>query len=541
MKKTFILLTAMLCSAVIVKAQSEYMPYGYQFYQKFNKDLYSTKSRIHSTIKPFIVDSLLQPTYDSLMNINVKDDGVKRSWAYRKVFQEHLIDVKDPEYTFFFDVMSDLTIGRDFSRKEKTSYNTRGYQLGGTIGKKFYFYSTGYENQATQPYYLNEYTKQTGIVSGQAYDRSFGQRKVDWSYVTATISYTPAKFLNISLGQDKTFIGDGYRSVLLSDFSSPYTNLKLTGTLGNVRYMAMYGLMQDARIPKFTYADGNRRKWATFHYLDWNVSNRLSVGFFDSIVWGDKDESGNKRGFDFTYASPIIFLRPVEASNGSPDNAAIGLTGKYKLTNGITLYGQFMLDEFEAKNFFSSSGSSRNKYGWQIGARGADLFKVRGLNYLFEYNGAKPYTYSSVRPLISYSNQTEPLAHPFGANFKELVGILNYSYKRFDLMGQVNYGHYGLDPKGSALNYGKDFLLPYTAPVSLTGNYIGQGVTTDMYYAEGRVAYVLNPKYNLRFEVGGIYRKETNSVFTNNTSMITIGLRTAFHSVYTDLASYRIQ
>jgi len=409
--------------------------------------------------------------------------------------------------------------------------------LAGTIGSKFYFYSSGYENQATLPEYLNTYTKQTGIVSGQAYDRSFGLAKSDWSYVTALVSYTPIKYLNITLGNDKNFVGDGYRSMLLSDFASPYPFLKLTGTLGNVRYMAMWALMDDPSAPRFGYADGHRKKWGTFHYLDWNVNNRLSVGFFDAIIWPDKDDAGNKRGFDFDYANPIIFLRPVEASVGSPDNALIGFTGKYKIADGVAAYGQFTLDEFESKSFFSGTGSSRNKYGFQIGLRGADLLKVKGLNYLVEYNGAKPYTYSEVSEIINYAQQNEPLAHPFGGNFREVVGLMNYSYKRFDLSGELNVSRYGLDIGG--LNYGKDPFQLYTTPAKLDGNYIGQGLTTNMYYVEGKIAYVLNPKFNLRFELGGIYRTETNASFTDKTAMITFGLRSSFRNLYTDIASYK--
>jgi len=409
--------------------------------------------------------------------------------------------------------------------------------LAGTIGSKFYFYSSGYENQATLPEYLNTYTKQTGIVSGQAYDRSFGQAKSDWSYVTALVSYTPIKYLNITLGNDKNFVGDGYRSMFLSDFTSPYPFLKLTGTLGNVRYMAMWAFMDDPSAPTFGYQDGHRKKWGAFHYLDWNVSNRLSLGFFDSVIWPDKDGSGNKRGFDFDYASPIIFLRPVEASAGSPDNALIGLTGKYKIADGVAAYGQFVLDEFQSKDFFSSDGSSRNKYSYQIGIRGADMFKVKGLNYLLEYNGAKPYTYSETTEIINYAQQNEPLAHPWGANFRELVALMNYSYKRFDLSGEVDYGHYGLDING--LNYGKDPFQSYEAPATLTGNYIGQGLTTNMVYIEGKIGYVLNPKTNLRFELGGLYRKETNSAFNDKTAMITFGLRSSFRNLYNDIASYK--
>ncbi len=542
MKKLYILILLTVTFTGAGYAQAVYQPYSYQFYQKLNDDLYSTKTRFHTSMKPFFVDdTTVRHHYDSLMNMGA-DTTHHHSWFHRKLFQEHLIDLGNSEYTFFGDFLPDLTAGRDYGiAKKNTWLNTRGYQFGGTIGTKFYFYTSGYENQAVFPDYYNTYVNQTGIVNGQAYDRNAANNnKKDWSYATAILSYTPIKYLNITLGQDKTFIGDGYRSMLLSDYASPYPFLKLTATLGNVRYMAMWAYMDDPRaaaIPNSTYQDGDRRKWAAFHYLDWTVSNRVSLGFFDSVIWADVNDNGHKRGFDFSYINPVIFLRPEEAANGSPDNALLGFTGKYKITDGITAYGQFALDEFQAKNFFSSDGSSRNKYGYQLGFRGAHLFAVKGLNYLLEYNGAKPYTYSEQTIINNYSDNGEPLAHPFGANFREVVGLLNYTYGRFDFSGELDYGHYGFDINGQ--NYGKDIYENYTTAVKQTGNFIGQGLTTNLYYAEGRVAFLLNPKYNLRIELGGIYRNEKNVAFNDKTKLITIGLRSSFRNIYNDIASYR--
>ncbi|RYE30154.1 MAG: gliding motility protein RemB, partial [Sphingobacteriaceae bacterium] len=424
----------------------------------------------------------------------------RRSWLHRKLFQEHLVDIKEKDFTAFIDFLPDLTVGRDIRNNKTTWLNTRGYQVGGTIGSQFYFYTSGFENQSVFPDYLNRYidrnsSKNIYIVPGQSFDRSFGKPTRDWSYVTALLSYTPSKYLNIVLGQDKTFIGDGYRSVLLSDFASNYPFLKLNWTLGNVRYMVMWANMQDPLASQFSYVDANRRKWGVFHYLDWNVSNKVSLGFFDSVIWADKDDQGNKRGFDINYINPLIFLRPLEYNNGSGDNALIGFTGKYKFVDKATIYGQFALDEFEAKNFLSSTGSSRNKYAWQLGVRGADLFHVKNLNYLLEINNAKPYTYTETNAIINYAQNTEPLAHPFGANFREVVGTLNYAIGRFNFYGQAEFGHYGLDPAATD-NFGKDIFKLYINPSKLLGNYTGQGLTTNLYYTEGRVSYMLNPKYN---------------------------------------------
>lgn len=536
MKKILSSLILLLMFVKVGMAQAVYQPYSYQFYQKFNEDLYSTQTRFHTALKSYIIDSALQHKYDSLMNYGA-DTTKHHSWVYRKLFNEHLFDVKTKDYTFFADYLPDLVIGKNFADHKNVWTNTRAYQLGGTVGKNFYFYSSGSENQAVFPEYLTTYINQTGIVPGRAYDRSFGKNTKDWSDVSAIVSYTPVKYLNITLGHDKTFIGDGYRSVLLSDYASNYPFLKLTANLGNVRYMAMWAYMTDPASPTLSYDNGYNRKWGIFHYLDWNVSKRLSVGFFDAIIAADRDSATNvHRGLDPAYLNPAIFLRPIEASNGSPDNALIGFNSKYKITNGITAYGQFMLDEFRAQDFFSGKGSIKNKYAWQLGIKGANLFGVKNLNYLAEYNGALPFTYTETQRIKNYSEENEPLAHPWGANFKELVGILNYSYGRFDFSGEIDRGHYGLDING--LNYGKDIFKVYTEPAYLYGNYIGQGLYTALTYVEGKVAYVLNPKYNLRIELGGIYRKEKNGAFNDKTTMFTIGLRSSFKTMYTDLASY---
>ncbi|MGZ3874482.1 MAG: gliding motility protein RemB [Mucilaginibacter sp.] len=518
----------------IAGAQSVYQPYSYQFYQKLNSDVYSTKTREHTSLKPFFADdSLLKHHYDSLMNYGT--DNKLQGWGYAKLLNEHLIDIKNPASTFYADLLPDLGIGRDFSGKLTTSTTSIGLQVGGTVSNNFYYNITGYLSSAVVPGYIATYINQTGIIPGQAYAKTYRNNGFDWDYLTAVASYTPVKFLNISAGRDKTFVGDGYRSLLLSDVASPYPFLKLTATVGSVRYMAMWASFND---PVDLDAKGNdRKKWGVFHYFDWNVNSRFSVGLFDAVIWYNKDEEGHSRGFDVSYLSPFIFLRPVEALNGSPDNALIGLTSKYKITDGITAYGQFALDEFESSNFFSGAGSYRNKYSWQLGFRGADLFNVKGLNWLLENNNSKPYTYSERGPIISYTENGEMLAHPWGANFREVVGLLNYSYKRFDFSGEADYGHYGLDVNG--LNYGKDPFQDYTNPVKQTGNYIGQGLTTNMIYLEGKVAYLLNPKYNLRLELGGIIRQEKNAQFNDKTTMFTIGLRSSFRNLYTDLASYK--
>jgi hypothetical protein len=530
--KLFLLAGIALLSSHISKAQSVYLPQSYQFYQKFNADIYSTKSSFHTSLRPFLIDSLINHSYDSLMNVGV--DEKRKTWLSRKLFNEHLFDVQTKDYTFYGDVIADLQVGRDFSGKRSTYLNARGFQFGGTVGTKFSFYTSGFEDQAKFPGYYNDVVNSNVFIPGQAYARHYfglAQNTQDWSYVTALISYTPIKQLNISLGQDKMFVGDGYRSLLLSDYAANMPLLRLTANLGRVQYMMAWTYLEDIKEQKFDMLGSNRRKWALFHYLDWNVTNRLSLGFFNAMITPEADAEGNRRGFDVNFVNPVLFSSGLGSSASPKDNVFAGFTGKYKIFDKTAVYGQLMLDKFKFNNFFSGNNLD-NTNGVQLGIRGADMFNVSRLNYLFEFNTVKPYTYSNTQTISSYAFFGDPLAHPFGANFREFLGIVNYSWGRFDFQGQLDYGKYGLDADLTD-NNGKIITKAYPdtpnpSPV------IGQGISTQLYYAEGTVSFLVNPKTNLRVELGGLYRQEKNALGNNKTTLITFGVKSAFRNLYHD-------
>jgi hypothetical protein len=506
------------------------IPYSFYQYQKLNSTLYNVNSRFHTSLKPVIGDdTVTTKQLDSLQLVGI--DKSYNSWVLRKLFNEHLVEINKEDFNIYIDFLPDFQIGRDTEHKITTWLNTRGYQIGGTIGKKFSFYSSGFENQARFNNYLTNYINTKGIIPGMVNDK-FGSSKTtkDWAYATAVINYTPNKYFSFTLGHDKNFIGDGYRSMLLSDVSAAYPFFKIIGTLGNVKYMSLWAQFQDPLSPQFSYDNGFRKKWGAFHYLDWNVTNRLSLGFFDSIIWQDADASG-KRGFDVSYLNPVIFLRTVEGMNGSPDNALIGLTAKYKALNNLTVYGQAAADEFTAKEVFGGNGYWANKFAFQLGIKGFDAFKIQGLNYLAEFNTARPFTYSQRSSLLNYGHYAEALAHPLGANFRELLSIWNYQYKKWAFYGQANYARYGLN---NGENVGKDINEPYTTRTRTYDYKTTGGLITSLKYVEGRASYIINPKYNLRLEIGGVFRQEKNALINDKTTMVTFGLRSTFRNIYQD-------
>lgn len=540
MKKTntlFLILLVTLSFTInevsFAQTPNQNIPYSYQFYQKLNNSVYDINSSFHSSIRGFYADdSLLNGQYQALMKLGV-DSLNKRSWLRRKLTDEHLVNFNGDDYQVYLDFLPDFQIGREFKESQTTWLNTRGFQIGGNIGKQFSFYASAYENQGVFANYITDFINTNQVVPSEMTGKLDGKTK-DWSYATALLSFTANKHLNIALGYDKNFIGDGYRSMLLSDVAANYSFLRLRTSLGNVQYQTIFAYMLDPGAERFTEDRrlGDRGKWMAAHYLDWNITKRFSAGFFQAVTWADAEKEG-KRGFDFNYVHPFIFLRSVESANStSPDKMRLGINLKYEILDKTTIYGQFMFDEFTAKEIFANTGYWANKHAIQLGFRGSDLFKVPRLNYLAEFNTAKPYTYAHFDRVSNYAAMNQPLAHPFGANFREFLGLLNYSYKRFDFQGQMIYANYGEDPEG--LNYGKNIFLSYDTRVQDYGVHTGQGIKTNLFFTEAKVSYLINPKYNLRAELGGIIRRESSSVTTQNTGLITFGIRSTFRNLYQD-------
>jgi len=481
----------------------------------------------HTALKPIL--------HEDTSAMYTSPDSKKRSWIYRKLFQEHLFEFRHSDYNVFIDFLPDLQLGKSKIGSKTTWLNTRGARVQANIGKDFYFETSFFENQGVFPYYLDSFMHKMSVVPRQGsykiYNKGF-----DFAYASAFLSYTPSKYLNFTVGYGQNSIGDGYRSLLLSDIQFSYPYLKITGTLGKFQYTSMWAQFIDRYSENFSqaYHDiGYPKKWGVFHFLDWNVSKRLTIGVFDAVIWPDSDSTGRKRGFDWSYMNPIIFLRPAEFSEGSSDNAVIGMNAKFKLFEKTTLYGQLVLDEFKLKEMVSGNGWWANKWGVQLGFKSYDLFNINKLDLQGEFNTVRPYTYSYRNTTTNYAHYNQSLAHPLGANFREVLGLASYKLKRWLATGEIMWAQYGVDPDKKT-NYGMDIFKPYQTYISPYGNHIAQGIKTNLLYVQGTFAYVLNPKNNLRVEMSLTQRREKNNISSNNDLIFSIGLRSTFRQFYYD-------
>ena len=70
-----------------------------------------------------------------------------------------------------------------------------------------------------------------------------------------------------------------------------------------------------------------------------------------------------------------------------------------------------MLDEFSLSDVKGGERSWKNKYGYQLGVKYFNAFNVNNLMLQFEYNRARPYTYSHNTIVLNYGHANESKAH----------------------------------------------------------------------------------------------------------------------------------
>jgi hypothetical protein len=518
------------------------VPFTHSDYARFDSHMNMIGTNSHTASKPFIYEDVSR-YYD----ISKAKEGVKKetnTWLGRKLWNEHLVAIEGKDYWFTIDPILDLQVGKDAEADFNSTYNnTRGFLIQGGLGKKFNFYSSFFESQGRFAHYVNEYAESLkafgpdpAIIPGRGIGKSFKTNGYDYPVAEAYLSYSPLKILNVQFGHGKNFIGDGYRSLLLSDVASPHPFLKINTSFWKIKYTNTWMWLRDVR-PEVTQDKAFLTKYMATHYLSWNVTKRFNLGLFESVLW----TNSNDRGFDVNYLNPIIFYRAIEFSTGQgAGNAVLGASAKYKWNNSINMYGQFILDEFSLNDVKGGERSWKNKFGYQLGVKYYNAFKVDNLLLQLEYNRIRPYTYSH-NTVLNYGHNNQSMAHLWGANFSEAIIIGRYHYKRWFADAKLIFGVRGLDFNDGTDNfsYGGDIYRNYNDRPFDTGVEVGQGIKTNTFNGNLQAGYIVNPASNLKLFADITFRNfnpeaQTPSVFKSNTVWFNLGLRTDLFNWYFD-------
>jgi hypothetical protein len=382
------------------------------------------------------------------------------------------------------------------------------------------------QGQVLLPSYADSVSRQWGIVPGASVAHALGDGSMWYNHAKLIASCRLHPYVSVEGGYGKNFFGNGIRSLFLGDGASPYPFARINTTIGKITYTNLYCNFYDIRG---SMGERSRfiNKYASMHYLTWNLSKRFQLNFFEAIVFPNRNQNGSGHFFEPNYLNPVIFLRPVEYSVGSPDNSLLGAGFQLKLKNGIGVYGQVILDEFLLSKVREGKGWVENKQGIQAGAKMQEPFHIKYLDVQAEINWVRPYTYYHKNSLQNYAHMNQPLAHPLGANFSELLMRINYArYKNLRLSATLMYAEIGYDKDG--LSYGQNVYQPYYLRPLETGNRVGQGLFTRLMLADAALNWIPEEASGSCFFVSCTLRGSVNERGSQWSVIPMLGLRSRF-------------
>jgi hypothetical protein len=540
-------------SPAAVMAQSANLTQGdkiFHFVDRFEIKYRDNTGINYSTIKPYnrkyvvqeaeLFDSIAQANPAALKLTSIDKFNMRRllmnntEWVsgskedftstkpilkYFYTTKPNLLEVNAKDFFLAVNPVLNLQLGSQSGNDDRMFINTRGVTLRGLIARKIGFAATMTDNQERGPSYFLERVNSFRAVPGVGFYKGFKTRAFDYFDARGYISFNAAKYIDIQFGYDKNFIGNGYRSLFLSDWGNSYLFLKLNTKIWKFNYQNIFAEL----MPQFVKQGDSLldRKYTAMHHLSINVTKWLNIGLFESVMFGRKNH------FDFQYLNPIIFYRHIEGTVGSPDNALAGIDFKANVAHSLQVYGQLLLDEFKLSQIRANTGWWANKWGLQLGAKYIDAFGVPNLDIQVESNRIRPFTYSHNNIISNATHYNQPLAHPLGANLQEFIGIIKYQpAPRWYVHARMIYYYQGLDSLNGR-NYGSNpFRIASDQRVEDYGYKIGSGRKATCLNALLVLTY--EPWENINFELSMQQRNYSianEAASKNNSTLISAGVR----------------
>lgn len=474
-----------------------------------------------------------KPVLDSRTNLSkIYENNEKYYyWITQKLFKENFIVFEGEDFWCSIDPIIDLELGSDLSADslERLYWNTRGIRIQGKFFDKVGFSTSVFENQAFLPQYQRDYVDGQGeffpnslntkyqqnnaVIPGYARTKAFKTTGYDFAFAEGSVLYAPNKNINFQLGNGNQFIGNGYRSLLLSDYSTNYPFAKIETNFwdGRIQYIAMYAIHQNLyRLFEYSTPEATfEKKIGTYHYLEVSVAKNLQIGVFEANHWKRVDSLGSHKP-DLLFTNPIILVNTaLNSFNNEGFKSVLGINARFTLGNSL-FYGQAVF-----------SGATIG--GFQLGAK-TFHFIFDKLSAGVEFNHVDLNTYLSPDKRYNYSHYNLPLAHPMVAGFNELTTNFSYQGNHFFIQNRFTYSERF---KNDSLKIGNDILNPVNTINKPTHS-------TFVVQNQFEIGYRFNKNNNLQAFIGHLYRNETQPTQNPLTNYTYIGVRTSIKNKYLD-------
>jgi hypothetical protein len=497
--------------------------HNFLFQHTFFRDELLNNSR-----KEAFHQSTFFPVTENDYNLNqIIRDSSKQYYDFTEMlFKKHLIEVKGEDFFLTISPIVDFYVGKDVidTNKRRLFQNTRGIMVEGDILKNFSFSTAVYENQGRYSLYETSYFKllgerypnqssgtygtQNAVIPGAGRTKPFNDDGFDYAYAVGNIIYRAKPYLIFSAGNSSHFIGDGYRSLLLSDNSAPAPFFRVDWKINpkwsfNFLRLRTFNLL---RKPVTTAVEAYYEAKATsINYVSYKPNEKWIFSLFDGTIWSKGDSIRSNRVNPLFY-SPVPGISGILLDDSSVYNV-LGLNVSAMPFKNTRMYGQFAIGDYKI-----------GSYALQLGAR---YYLSMGLNQMIfqlEFNSAQNDMFVATNNRLSYGHYNLALAHPKGTNFDELLFRYNFSHLRwYAELKSVLYllkDHY------------REALLAGNGTIEKNN---GTSILEDI-----EMGYRFNKKMNLTLFVNWQLRYDTSVTINQTTHVFGFGLKTGINNHYRD-------
>jgi hypothetical protein len=487
---------------------------------------------VNSAIKysGFLSDSVKDLSDKDIENINFISEGLTdwdsetlKAGEQKVASRKGIINVFYKNKSNFYAIHKDkffmtvnpilnINVGKDIKNDRLIFQNLRGISFAGIVDKKISFYTSIIETQQSFLTHIENKINRDLAIPGQGLYKNFNSSVLDevigYDFLNsqANISFNLTKSITTQLGHGKFKIGNGIRSLLLSDYGQNYFYLKFDTRVWKFHYQNIFTELAAVSHRQIAGDQLVPKKYMAAHYLNFAANKNFEAGIFETVIFKRDNH------FELQYLNPIILYRSVEHFIGSPDNVLVGMDIKYNFFKRFSIYAQLLLDEFNFSILKDDSSWWGNKYGVQLGIKYIDAFNIDQMDLIIEANYVRPYTYSHNDSLKSYSHYNQALAHPLGGNFKEIIIDLDYMITRkWFINANAIFAIQGIDKDG--YSYGSNILrsnafrpLDEQGLLIDYGYQVGSGIKKQLSQYKINLSYMIF--YNYYLDFNAIYFKE---------------------------------
>lgn len=387
------------------------------------------------------------------------------SWNYDTTFSVAIqpvygLEVIDTEYDTNYDDESSINNSNWVARANTISRFTSGLRIEGGYARRLRFLMDFRDHTESGN---GPYTSRSQLYEDKwATVDLKGGNSISYDISESFLQYY-GRNLSITAGRGRNYWGPSrHGSLFLNSQMPPFDYVRWDAVLENQKRQAIYYTFLhgwlESQLPTDTLyvTPGgrprtlNQQKYLSAQRLEIRPRDNLLFGLSQAVVYGNRD-------VHISYLTPLNFLYSVQHSNDDKDNFLLSFDANWRPVNGVRVYGEALFDDIVVSALTTSSGSNKSAF-----TAGAHLAGTSGwLKHLdggVEYTKIRPFVYSHVFDVNTYTHWTSPLGYTLEPNSAIMTYDLRATFYPVQVELSYQWRHHGANTEEK--NVGGDIYAP---------------------------------------------------------------------------------